>query len=86
MTKATSTFQLPILERAIKSEPQFHEWQTRTGRMLHTAGLPKAAFRLQEVVGAADAVAKGDWNVKTTYLHHYFFYEHRGLGLPVKKC
>ena len=86
MTKATSTFQLPILERAIKSEAQFNEWQTRMGRMLHTSGLPKAAFRLQEVVGAADAVAKGDWSVKATYLHHYFFYEHRGLGLPVKKC
>ena len=84
--KSTSACQLPNLERAIKSEPLFNEWQVRTGKMLHTAGLPKAAFRLQEVVGAADSVGKGDWNVKAAYLSHYFFYEHRGLGLPVKKC
>ena len=84
--KSASTCQLPNLERAIKSEPTFNEWQVRIGKMLHTAGLPKAAFRLQEVVGAADAVGKGEFSVKAAYLTHYFFYEHRGLGLPVKKC
>ena len=39
--------------------PQFNEWQTRTSKMLQTSGLPKAGFRLQEVVGAAESVAKG---------------------------
>ena len=59
MAKAVSSCQLPNLERAIKSEPHFNEWQTRTSKMLQTSGLPKAGFRLQEVVGAAESVAKG---------------------------
>ena len=56
---STSSVQMFTLERALKSERDFGEWQTQMCRGLELVGLPKASIRLMTVVSTATASSLG---------------------------